>query len=35
MAYEDVFDVLHPVMLEMKIKLLDTCIMYNTTAVGI
>jgi hypothetical protein len=35
MAYEDVFDVLQPVMLEMEIKLLDTRIMHNTTAVGI
>ena len=33
MAYEDVFDVLHPAMLEIKIKLID--IMYNTTVVGI
>jgi hypothetical protein len=33
MTYEDVFDISHPVMLEMKIKLLD--IMYNTTVIGI
>jgi hypothetical protein len=32
MAYEDIVDVLHTVMLEMKIKSID--IMCNTTVVG-